>query len=230
MANPIPAVCPSCGAAYQIPAHLAGKTVRCKACQAGIPVPGASASPAPPRAKPKAKPPEPAPAAAPMGFAKEAADDDDDDPNPYGTVKDDMDVPRCPFCAIELDPPDTKICLNCGYDLMERKRHESKKVYRTTAGEYFVHWLPAIVWLTVAAVALAAIILVKINIYSWLDGTFLQTDDKNFGTQQKGWLIDPLCCIIFVGVIGLFLIFQGVKFAIKRLYFNWRPNETVKKA
>ena len=230
MANPIPATCPACGAAYQIPAHLAGKTVRCKACQAAVPVP--SAGPSPPRAKPtkppKAKPPEPV-AAAPMGFAKEP-DDDDDDPNPYGTVKDEMDVPRCPFCAIELDPPDTKICLNCGYDLMERKRHGSKKVYRTTTFEYIKHWLPAIIWLIVAAIALTATILVKINVYDWLDGTFLQTDDKNFGTQQKGWLIDPLCCIIFVGVISAFLIFKGVKFAIKRLYFNWRPEETIKKS
>ena len=232
MADPIRTVCPACGTNYQIPAHLAGKTVRCKACQAAMPVPAAGASPPSPKA-PRAKPAKPKPADAPIGFAAEPPPEpagDEDDDNPYGTVKDELDVPRCPFCAVELDPPDTKICLNCGYDLMERKRHESKKVYTTSTGEYLVHWLPAIVWLVVAGVALTASILVKINVYSWLDDTFLQTDEKNFGTQQKGWLIDPLCCIIFVWTISAFLIFQGVRFAVKRLYFNWKPQETIKKA
>ena len=230
MADPIRTTCPACGTAYQIPAHLAGKTVKCKACGAGVPVPAAPGAPVKAKA-PKAKPAKPADAI--MAFAPEPptkpADDDETD-DPYGTVKDELDVPRCPFCAVELDPPDTKICLNCGYDLMERKRHESKKVYTTSTGEYLLHWLPALVWLTVVVAFFTLSVLVKMNVYSWLDGTFLQNEEKDFGTQEKGWLIDPLCCIIFVWVISAFLIFKGLKFAIKRLYFNWRPEETVKKA
>ena len=56
------------------------------------------------------------------------------------------DIPRCPFCAVELDPPDTKICLNCGYDLTSRKRHRTVKTYALTGGDYFKWWLPAIIW------------------------------------------------------------------------------------
>ena len=45
--------------------------------------------------------------------------EEDDAQNPYGVTETNLD-PRCPHCAYELDPPDARICLHCGYDMIKR--------------------------------------------------------------------------------------------------------------
>jgi len=39
----------------------------------------------------------------------------------YGVTETSL-APRCPHCAYELDPPDAKICLHCGYHMTKRRR------------------------------------------------------------------------------------------------------------
>ena len=173
MSATLETTCPNCGKNLKVPAQFAGKMIRCKQCETTfeVPSPGAAkpatakpatakpatAKPAPPRATDPNAPIkfQDDPSVAETGDKSAHPAHEEENANPYGVTKDDSDVPRCPFCALELDPPDTKICLSCGYDLLERRRHGSKKVYETTAGDYFKHWLPAIAWIVVILILIS---------------------------------------------------------------------------
>ncbi len=245
MSATLETTCPNCGKNLKVPAQFAGKMIRCKQCETTfeVPSPGAAkpatAKPAtakPATAKP-AVPKAPDPNApikfqddspAPPTAGAHSADDDDDNPNPYGVTKDDSDVPRCPFCALELDPPDTKICLSCGYDLLERRRHGSKKVYDTTAGDYFKHWLPAIAWIVVILILISVSVLCALKMNDWLTGSFLDAEEKNDITGKTKFYLPPFCFNIWIWFFSAFIIFKGAKFAYRRLVINWRPQEVVK--
>lgn len=241
MPAPIDTSCPTCGKAFRVPAEFAGKTIRCKNCQATFAVPAAGRPAGPKPVKAKIAPAEPAPdaplkfvddppPAAPARSGRPHTDDEaEENANPYGVTADALDIPRCPRCANELDPPDTRICLTCGYDLMDRFQHASKRVYDLTAGDYFKHWLPAIIWLVVDAGALALSIVCWLNMRDWLTDTGIDTGDKNPTTLQPMFYVDPLCFNLFIWVVSAFLIFKGVKFSIKRLVYDWKPKEVVKK-
>lgn len=199
----------------------------------------------PAAAKPvAAKPTPPADANAPIKFAADPPaaappgqrvarpydeDEEDGDARPYGVTRDDFDVPRCPFCAKELDPPDTLICLNCGYDLLERRRHQSKKVYELTNGDYFRHWLPGIAWVLVCSAVIALVLVCWVHMYDWLADTGLAKDEKNPITGKVEFYLPPFAFNLFIGVFAAFFCFAGFRFAIKRLVYDWRPPETVKK-
>ncbi len=252
MAEKLDIACPSCGKGMKVPAEVVGKVIRCKACSHTFAVADPAAKPRPAVAKPapaKAAPvkakPVPPPAAdkdapikfqddapAPTGPAKIARPFDmveEENENPYGVTKDDLDVPRCPFCAGELDPPDTKVCLECGYNLLERKRHASKKVYETTAGDYFKHWLPAIAWIVVLLALFSLAIVSSLQMGSWLTGSFLEKDDKNPVTLQPEFYLPPFAFNLCAWVCTFFVFSIGIKFIYKRLILNWRPTEVVKK-
>ena len=137
MSAQIETTCPSCGKVLKVPEAALGKMIRCKACDTTFKVAEPGAAPKPSVAKPaiakpvvakptvakptaakpavaKAKPPAPKVEAAPpadglLGFAKDD-DDDEDNPKPFGVVIEGEEA-RCPLCAKELDPPDTKVCL-----------------------------------------------------------------------------------------------------------------------
>ena len=243
MAEKIDIACPNCGKGMKVPPEVVGKVIRCKACAHTFPVadPAAAKRARPATAKPKPPAPAGEAADAPMKFADDAAkppeppppprkpDDDDDDENPYGVTKDDLDVPRCPFCATELDPPDTKVCLNCGYNLLERKRHASKKVYETTGGDYFKHWLPAIAWIIAMLTLFSLAIFTSLSMREWLTGSFLEKDEKNAITEQAEFYLPPFAFNLCTWVCTAFILFTGAKFVWARLVNNWRPPEVVKK-
>jgi hypothetical protein len=237
MAAPLEITCPNCRKEIKVPAEFAGKTIRCTNCQAAFRVPGgpAPAKPAPARPAGPAKPvaAKPANPAAPIPFADEPpkkkpfADDEEHTEagkaaNPYGVVKE-SDAARCPFCAKELDPPDAKVCLHCGYDLLERKRHVVKKVYQPTAGEYFMHWLPGL--LAVGSILTCA----GVNTWFWMSAKtlldFLQKDEKNPITGQPEWYVQWWCCPMWVSIFSAFFAWRIGKFAVRRLIVNWRPEE-----
>jgi ribosomal protein L37E len=212
----------------KVPDEAVGKRVRCKACQQVFTVPDeggspvmakpVAAKPLPPEmqkkpvaakavAKPKEEAPTP-PANAPIGFAD---DDEDDGGKEYGVTADDNDVPRCPRCAKDLDPPDTKICLECGFDLVKRTRHRTKKVYATTGGDIFLYWLPAIIWIIVLLVGLGCVIwgwmmMTKI----WTENEFLLQDEKNALTDKKQFLVDPNACNVCLSVLLLAMFGFGL--------------------
>jgi hypothetical protein len=254
MAEKLDIACPSCGKGMKVPAEVVGKVIRCKACSHTFTVADPAAKPRPAVAKPvpakaapvKAKPVPPAAAKdGPIKFQDDAPAVpaatgpakivrpfdmvEEENENPYGVTKDDLDVPRCPFCAGELDPPDTKVCLECGYNLLERKRHASKKVYETTAGDYFKHWLPAIAWIVVLLALFTLAIVSTLQMGDWLTGSFLEKDDKNPVTLQPEFYLPPFAFNLCTWVCTCFIFSLGIKFIVKRLIYNWRPTEVVKK-
>src|SRR6476469_2018576 len=111
---PIKVQC-TCGKAFAAKDELAGKTVKCPACQQPLKVPGGSAAPAakPAAAKPAsaqgAKPAAPARAPAPSPAA--AAGDLFDE---IGLQAAAPDTRPCPGCT-EPMPIAAVVCIKCGY-------------------------------------------------------------------------------------------------------------------
>lgn len=238
MAESIQARCPNCQAVLSVPANVAGKKIRCKKCETVFAVPGgvATARPAAPPAPGKARPvkpvaavPPPPPPPAQASSKRKYEDDEDEGPDEYGVTRDLDDVPRCPHCAKELDPPDTKICLNCGYDLLERKRHESKKVYQLETMDYVKHFLPGVACLIVIILLITICIICYANMASWFEDSILEMDETDPNSGKKKYYVPPGFCTLWVIVPSLFVIWKCGVFCVKRFFINWRPPETVKK-
>ena len=238
-------MCPNCDKAMKVPDTAVGKKIRCKGCEHVFvvpepPPPAAKALPsefrkaAPGKAKAaKKKAEEPPPEEEPLPVAADAPlpfkdDDDEDGPKEYGVVKE-GEIPRCPHCAVELDPPDTKVCLNCGFDMRQRRRHSSKKVYEHTQGDYIMHWLPAIIWLVVMIALIVVTVICFLRMRGWLVGSFLDKEEKNAVTGEPEFYIGSGCFVMVVTLITLAVCVSGGIFSYKRLVLNWRPPEVEKK-
>jgi predicted RNA-binding Zn-ribbon protein involved in translation (DUF1610 family) len=243
MATTINFNCPNCDSPLIVPAEAAGKRIKCKHCGEVVTVSGkaptakpaakaaAPGSAKPPAAKPvvKAVPPPPPPAPAEDANApfKLKDDDDDDNPNPYGMVAE-RDVPRCPHCATELDPPDTKVCLNCGYDLMTRQRHKSKKVYETTGQQRFEYMLPAFVWIVALIFYSIFYLFCILNMESWLTGSIFDKDKPDEATLKPTFYIGSGCFGMMLSLIFLPLLWFGIPVIVKRLITHPKPPEIEK--
>ncbi|HEY2785940.1 MAG TPA: hypothetical protein VGJ05_13300 [Fimbriiglobus sp.] len=227
MAATFDVTCPNCATPLKVPTALAGKKVKCKQCQQVLTVP---AGPAPAKAVP-VKPVEDQPAAyqsaAEKRFAQEA-EDEADDKSDYIVIKE-SDAPRCPHCAKELDPPDSKICLNCGYNTLTRQRKESRKVYDPTFGDWFQHLGPAVFCFLLAAGLITGAVICWIDMPDWLDGSLLQSDEKNPTTLKKTWLVQPWCFSLWIMVMVLWVSYKLAKFSIKRFIYHFRPPERIKR-
>jgi ribosomal protein S27E len=238
MADTLNISCPHCSHGMAVPANLAGKKIKCKKCTGIVVVPEAGAGGtlgfADEPAKPK--PAKPAKAVA-KAVAKPAestdmkrpSEDFNDDANPYGVTKDDLDIPRCPFCAYELDPPDTKICLKCGFNLLERRRHESKKVFELTTGDYVMHHLPAVACVFLIFALIGFCTFCYVNMPYWFEGSIFEMDETNPDTGKKKMYAPPGVCTLWIIVPSLFVIWKAGKFAFIRFVYRWKPTETVKK-
>ncbi len=235
MADTIAVTCPNCTKLMQVPLAVAGKRIKCRSCQTVVAVPAAKTQEtfglAPDESPKKAKPKpaaKPTPAPLPPAAKNPKYDDLDEDANPFGVQKDDLDIPRCPFCADELDPPDTNICMTCGYDLVQRRRHESKKVYHHTRNDYIKHLLPG-VGAVIGLGLFVTIIVVSLTMMSdlFIDMD-LQDDQENKITGKKGFIVPPGACSLPIIVASLFGIYKCGYFAIKRLAINWKPPEFTK--
>src|SRR3954470_24296022 len=123
MATTIVITCPDCKKQMKVPDTVRGKKVRCKECNGVIPVPAGRAPDT------RVTTPE-----AQARMAKRS--EEEEAKNPYGVTEVSL-APRCPHCAYELDPPDAAICLHCGYNMIQRRRVESKVTYDRT----FMDWL-----------------------------------------------------------------------------------------
>jgi hypothetical protein len=237
MASTLDVACPSCKKAFRVPAEFVGRLIRCKNCQFAFEVPDpsvpkpakpAAAKPARPAAPAQARPARPADPSAPIPF-KQEEEEDPKKPKPYVVVHDDADVPRCPFCAKELDPPDTRVCLNCGFNLLDRKRMDAKVVYEHTTGDYFLHWLPAILSFVGIILLFSCGIFTSVMMRTWMIGSFLDKEEKNVITGQQEFYVKPYCFNIWIWVIVLWISYKLTRFIIRRLVFNWRPPDVVKK-
>lgn len=228
MSEPLDLACPHCASPLRVPAELAGKKVKCKKCGEAFPVP-VPVKPLPPEfAKPAAKVAKPAkpaaPAAsadAPLGFAE----DPDDDKNPY-IVHKESDAPRCPHCAKELDPPDAKICLHCGYDLLDRSRRASRAVYQLTFGDYFKHHIGAILLLLFIIGLLVGSVICWINMADWI-GDWVKTDERDPATGNSKYYVQPWCFSLWIVIIVLWVSWKMGKFVFRRFFIDYRPEEKV---
>lgn len=140
--------CPGCGRKFRWKADLAGRKVRCTACNLKVRIPAAAGTKAealeslpqkPPSAKPEAKPvPKPPAPPAPPGDDESYdlnLDDDLAGLAPRGPV---APVPlggggaaaasgdgRCPSCNQKVKPG-AVICINCGFNLQAGKKLKTK--------------------------------------------------------------------------------------------------------
>ena len=78
-------------------------------------------------------------------------------------VDEGADVPRCPLCAKELDPPDAIICIHCGFNTVTRVKADTKKVWEPDTSDWINHLGPGIL----AAVICVAILV--IDIVCWVN-------------------------------------------------------------
>jgi hypothetical protein len=230
--------CPNCGKGLKVPAEFEGKRVKCKGCQEVFPVaaPG-KAGARPPAGKPAAKAPPPPPPKPEMTpdekkRARFEGDDEDEDipgkaPNPFGVIRED-DVPRCPHCAKELDPPDAAICVNCGFNNKTRVKAETKKVIAAGASDWMSHLGPGIIALLIVIGLVVVDIVCAANMRGWMEGGMLESDDKDM-TGRKKMLVQPGAFSMMIIAISLAVIIPAVKFAIRRLILDYKPEEKVKK-
>lgn len=202
MATPLVASCPECRKQIKASDELVGKKVRCKGCGHVFVIPAAGAE------KPKAAPAK--------AKAAAAAAEEEDGGNPYALANDaDEQVARCPHCAKELDSPDAKICVNCGYNTVTRQRHETKKVVENSGGDQFMWLLPGLL-----AVAAILVLIVFDIVYVFLMGDWLRSMDLDL-LATKGFRL-------WVVIATLFAMFFLGKFGFQRLVLNPTPPERVR--
>jgi hypothetical protein len=159
---------------------------------------------------------------------------DDDAKNPYGVTETSL-APRCPHCAYELDPPESRICLHCGYDMIKRQRRPSIITHQHTGMDWFMWLLPGILCL----LAVFAIIGAGIYYHYYLPYDILKDRDASAllddrlavfqkeETEAVTYMFHPGIEVWFA-VMALFLIWKCGRFAIKRLILNYQPPEKIK--
>lgn len=244
MANTFVIACPDCGKQVKVSDEHVGKRVKCKECGTVYPVKapaGSSAAKGPPPVpgKPKgtkapagkgtqAKPPPPPTQAEvpeePAGGYKFADDEDDANaPKHYTVQQDESTLPRCPFCAVEMESHEAMICLNCGYNTRTRQRPEVRQVYAPTGMEWFLWWLPAIICILVMIGMLVWYIIFWVRIEGWLEDSWFE-DEKGPPVTYLGGL-GPGFMRLYLGLFTAFCFVPLTRFIIRRLIKNPRPPE-----
>lgn len=227
MADTLDVKCPTCGKALKVPAALVGKKVKCKGCDTAFPV-------AAPKARAAAKPgAHQVPAPEPEKPKSPFLDDDDDDVDEQGRAKamgvvKESDVPRCPHCTKELDPPDAVVCYHCGFNNVTRVKAETKKVIEADAGDWAAHLAPGIVALLLAVGLIVVDVVCFINMSDWLQGSFLEMDEKDILGNKKMYVKPGAFVTLIIG-FSLVAILPLGRFAFRRLVLNYKPEERVKK-
>ncbi|MBY0459483.1 MAG: hypothetical protein K2V38_19345 [Gemmataceae bacterium] len=214
--------CPNCGKTLSVPDKYFGKKIKCKHCAHPLQVnpPGAKADKGTPKDEPKP--------AAPYKF-QEPDDDDTAKPNPLGVIAE-SDVPRCPHCAKELDPPDAKVCIHCGFNNVTRTKAESKKVWAPDANDYINHLAPGVLALILFAVLVTIDVVFYLNMRSWMEGSFLESEQNDpTDPTRKAMLVRPGAFIILTWAITVMPLIGTARFAIKRLFIDNQPMERLKK-
>ena len=246
MATTFVIACPDCGKQVKVTDAHVGKKVKCKECGTVYPVkaPAEAGGKAPPPVPGKAKatqakapagkatqakaPPPPvaepeAPADLPAAGYKYEDEDDENAPKHYTVEQDESNLPRCPFCANEMESPDALICLNCGYNTRTRTRPEVKAVYAPTGGEWTLHLLPGILCVLTMIGLLVWYIIFWMNIEGWMEGSWFEDEPGPPKTYIAG--LSPGFCRLYLALITAALYVPLVRFSWKRLVKNYRPTE-----
>lgn len=220
--------CPNCGKALKVPAEFEGKKIKCKDCQQVFAV-KAAAKPVKAATAPAPPPPPEAPVKPKSPFL-----DDDDDlapgerPKSMGVVQEE-DVPRCPHCAKELDPPTAIVCTNCGFNNKTRVKAETRKTYAADASDWTTHLLPGIVALIIAVALIVLDIICLINMSEWVAGSDLEKEEKDPVTGNTQYYVKPGALTTLIIALTVLLIIPCLVFAYRRLLVEYKPEEKVKK-
>lgn len=219
MADPILVTCGDCGKQIKAPPMAAGKKIRCPKCKTILSVP-----------LPEAEPVSAGDKKATFDFDREVIEAK----NPYGVEEVSL-APRCPHCAHDIDPPDARICLNCGYDMEQRGRRESKTVYERTAADFIMWHLPTLG----CFLGIAALWGGFVYYHYWLPEVVLEKKNAELLAQSRwGYFDDPpdWSAVIFhwgievwLIVIALFFTWRLSRFAFRRLFFEFLPPEKAKR-
>ena len=206
--------CPKCEKQIKLPAELAGKKIKCKECLHVFVVKAPPAKAADKGAKAgKGAADKEQKAAA----AKAAATDEEDDGKSYGVTEESF-LPRCAYCAKEMESEEQVVCLHCGYNHRTRERVPMKKTYETTGGDYFIWLLPGILC------ALGTLIMIGCIVMFW---TLFRKLEVEYDPEWWG-IFFGLWARIWGTVICLFIGFLLTRFAVKRLILHPTPPEREK--
>jgi hypothetical protein len=245
MATTFVIACPDCGKQVKVSEEHVGKKVKCKGCGTVYPVKAPGGSPAARKGPPptpgkakatqakvtKAAPPDeeelaqaaPPPDDAPQGGYK-FVDDDEDGPKQYTLAQTDDHLPRCPFCAKEMESHDALICLHCGYNTRTRTRPEVKQVYAHTFGEMFLWLLPGILIILLMIGELVFLIFFCMRVDGWLKDSFLEDEPGPPTTYYAG--LGPPFLRLYMGLLIVASYVPLTRIAWKRLVKNNKPPET----
>ena len=231
MATTFVIACPECSKQVRVTDDHVGKKIRCKGCGHVFPVtpPAGAAAPSAPKtkaaagaAKTKAAPP-PAPPLKP----EDDPNHPDYDPNKYILAQTNDHLPRCPFCAKELESNEAIICLHCGYNTVTRQRPEVQQVYAPTAGEWILWLLPGVLTVLVMIGMLVWYLFFWDLIAEWLRESWFEDDPGPPPTYLGGF--SPGMFRLYHALLIAFLWVPMVRFLYKRLILNfWPPERKIK--
>lgn len=239
MADTTPIPCPECEKVLNVPEKVLGKKIKCKDCGAAFvaEAPKTAVKPSKPggTAKPKKEEPKPEPKPEPPKPAARYNDDDEGDggatPKALGVVDEGEDIPRCPHCAKELEPPTAVVCIHCGFNNVTRTKADSKRVWAPDASDWMNHLAPGFAMLGIFIALLVLNIICFMNMEDWMtDGfmDFLKSEEK--GTDGKiKFAVKPGAFITFVLAATIMPMIKTARFAFKRLAIEYQPTEQVKK-
>jgi hypothetical protein len=219
MASVVEIACPECEENLKIPPSVFGKKVKCKHCGHAFVVKD-------PAAKPGAKPV----AATPPPEAKPKSpflDDDDDEGAKKVELVTEDEVPRCPHCAKELDPPDAVVCIHCGFNNRTRAKRETKRVWAPSVEDWAKHLFPGILAAVIIISLLVWNIVCFMTMREWMTGSFLEMDETDAAGRKK-FFVPPGFFICLSLVMSIAVIAPCLKFAYRRLYLEFTPPEQVK--
>jgi ribosomal protein L37E len=219
MADTILVTCPDCQKQIKAPTEFQGKKIRCRSCGAVIQVPGGA--PAPASKAPASKAPAKKPAAAatiplaedkPKEKAPIRFDDEDDGPAIYTPTTLEL-AARCPHCAKEMESPEARLCLHCGYNTVTRTRTAQKVTYDITPMDYFLHLLPGVL----AVIAIGIFIGIDIWVFRKAPGWFKEWDIEEY--------VKPGIMTLWVCIFSALAGWKLGRFAFRRLIINYKPTE-----
>lgn len=237
MADTTPIPCPNCGKVLNVPEKVLGKKIKCKDCDTAFVAEKKAAKPAKPggAAKPKKDEPEPPKPEEPKKPAARYNDDDEGDggavPKALGVVDEGEDVPRCPHCAKELDPPTAVVCIHCGFNNVTRTKAESKKVWQPDANDWMNHLAPGFAMLGIFIALLVLNIVCIAKMEDWMtDGflDFMKSEEKGMDGKIK-FAVKPGAFMTFVVAATIMPMIKTARFAFQRLAIEYQPVEQVKK-
>ena len=198
MSSPIDMKCPNCAKVLKIPPSVFGKKIKCKHCEHAFVVSDPNARPS----KPGPAPSAPAP---PHPEEPAFLDDDDDGPK-IEVVNEGDEVPRCPHCAKELEPPDAIVCVHCGFNNVTRAKAETKKVWAPSIEDWIKHLWPGITALSIVIGWIVFDIISLQRMREWLEGSFLEMEEKD-AAGQKRYFVAPGFFIAVIWMASLVVMF-----------------------